>query len=198
MTRKEAITVSIRVVEGCTLDQRIKDETIKMLNLCISELPFAKWSEAAIFDACDQFILDNKRQIRLIDFDRAGLPSHPTIKNRFKMSVKEFRDKYYPLSHESKNNSPYGVYTNEQIKDIFIKEYTAICPASGCDYNSRRSKSLPSWVTVAKRFGVSTWTQLINEFSLPHHSKRGATQRDNFKITATADNQTLLDMIRNS
>ena len=97
MTRKTALKEAINIVKSSEVDTKMKENVIEKLELCISELPFAQWSEAAIFDACDQFIEDHGRPLILNDFQSKELPSHPTVKNRFKMTLKEFRDTYYPL-----------------------------------------------------------------------------------------------------
>ena len=67
-----------------------------MLTLCVEELPFAKWSEAAIYDACDQFFADRGRVPSIKDFDRAGLPSHTVVKQRLGITVRELREKHFP------------------------------------------------------------------------------------------------------
>ena len=97
MTRKTALKEAINIVKSSEVDTKMKENVIEKLELCISELPFAQWSEAAVFDACDQFIEDHGRPLILNDFQSKELPSHPTVKNRFEMTLKEFRDTYYPL-----------------------------------------------------------------------------------------------------
>ena len=52
-TRKTALLEAIEIVKAADLPQEQKNGIVKKLTLCVTELPFAKWSEDAICDACD-------------------------------------------------------------------------------------------------------------------------------------------------
>ncbi len=63
MTRKEALNEAIKIIRTTKIDSEKRGLIIKKLELCVSELPFASWSEEAIFDACEEFIRENGRGI---------------------------------------------------------------------------------------------------------------------------------------
>ena len=161
LSRREALKAAYQLVKDASLPQKEKEEILFGLDLCLSELPFAQWSQAAIFDACDQFILDKGRLPRLRDFNRAGLPSHPTVKNRFGLSLRQFLDRYYPPATGIPTRSPYGGRPASHWLDIFQREYRSLLPKSAAAYNAQRPKGTPSWATLAKMLGLKTWRELL-------------------------------------
>lgn len=160
MTRKNALKNAISAVKNSDFDDETKQMIIEKLELCISELPFAKWTQAAIFDACDQFIEDNGRPLILRDFVSAKLPSHPTIKQRFGITLKEFRDLYYPLP-EIKSSSKYkNVELPESLKR-FHDEFVRCGARTREDYDNMRDKSHPCSATILKIAGTKSWDELL-------------------------------------
>ncbi|WP_369282235.1 hypothetical protein [Oscillibacter sp. GMB15532] len=169
MTRKEALKEAVEIISKARIGQQRKDDIIKGLELCVSELPFAKWTEAAIFDACEEF-LKTHDMIQLKDFDRAGLPSHPTIRNRFGMTAKEFRDHYYPISDVT-TRSRYFRRNRSEWDALFIQEFHRLKVTGQDDYNRRRDKSKPTWNSLATMHGVHTWKALLEDLGLKTHTK---------------------------
>ena len=139
MTRKDALSEAIIIIKKSNINNKKKAELTKKLELCVSELPYAKWTEAAIFDACDQYIAEHGLPLRLKDFQSRELPSHPTVKNRFGITLKEFRDTYYPMPEREKNIAQ---ISEETIRD-FREEYQR-CGATNMEsYNKLRSEGTP-------------------------------------------------------
>lgn len=161
MTRKNALNYAISLIKKEDIDENVKKELIDALQLCISELPYSKWSKEAIFDACDQYCYEHKRKYLLMtDFKTSELPSHPTIENRFKMSALEFRDKYYPLPTDNTTRSRYSFQKIEAYKKEFINEFKRINAKSATDFNQRRDKNIPTTITMQKMCEVSSWNDL--------------------------------------
>lgn len=169
MTRKEALKEAIEIITKARIGQQRKEDIIQGLELCVSELPFARWSEAAIFDACDQWVLEHGI-IWLKDFDHASLPSHPTIKNRFGMTAKEFRDRYYPISDVT-TRSRYCHRNRAEWDALFVAEFHRILATGQDDYNKRRQRELPTWNSMATMHGVHTWRELLNLLGLETYTK---------------------------
>jgi len=165
MTRKLALQEAIKIIENTAIEDHRKEEIIRGLQLCVEELPFAVWSENAIFDACEQHIAEHGH-IRLRDFDCAGLPSHPTIKNRFGMTAKEFRDKYFPLPDTPQFQPKYRTEDKDQWNDVFVSEFHRIRCTSEEQYNDKRSKDAPVWQTVVRLNGLKTWRELLSLLEL--------------------------------
>lgn len=176
MTRKTALKEAINIVKNSEMDTKMKESIIEKLELCISELPFAKWTEAAIFDACDQFIEDNGRALILNDFQSKMLPSHPTVQNRFGMTLKEFRDTYYPLPEISES-------LQQEKREKMLQDIREEILRNGTytreKYDKIRDKRLPCSLTILSRFHFKTWAELLEHIDVkpPKPPKRGSSIR---------------------
>lgn len=173
MTRKKALQDTIEIIKNLDMDEERREELITALQLCLSELPFSKWSKEAIFDACDQFVEEHGSLI-INDLYKGQLPSHSVIKLKFGMTAKEFRDKYYPLTKPS---------LEDETKKIFLAEYERIHPISSDDYDSKRTPGTPCVTTIVKRLGVSSWSGLREKFKLPVFSKEREVRK--FTVSST-------------
>lgn len=180
MTRKQALYKSIELLSRDPENAEI----IEKLQECIYELPFAKWTEKAIFDACNQFIEENNRVPNARDFDSTGLPSHPVIKNRFGLTIKEFREKYY-LDGIVYYKSPYWRKTNKEWIEIFIEEYNRVKPTSAIQYNNLKDKDNPTWSTICKMAGVNSWVELKRTLNLNTYKHPRFENSNTYKVSIT-------------
>lgn len=169
MTRKDALREAINIVSNARIGKQRKADIIKGLEFCQQELPFSHWSKEAIFDACDTWVQEHG-ELHMRDFVSPKLPSHTAIKNRFGITAKEFRDKYYPITDVS-TRSPYYKHSVSEWNQQFQTEFCRICCTGQDDYNRRRKKELPTWNTMAAMNGCKTWKQLLEKLSLETHIK---------------------------
>lgn len=185
MIRKEALRKAIEIIEKAQLPdhEKEREEIIAGLELCIQELPFSHWSEAAIFDACDQWVQEHG-ELLLSAFVCAEMPSHPTIKNRFGMTAKEFRDTYYPISDVT-TRSRYYKHNRAEWDKMFIEEFHKLRVRSQEDYDRRRNTSLPTWLTMANMHGVARWSDLLEELGLQVYGREHS--RPKLKIRLLED-----------
>ena len=91
MTRKQALSAAIEALNATG-----QTEAAEILHKLSEELPFFSWSEDAIYDAVEQFILDHGRVPTTTDFKKRGLPPHTVIKRRFGITLQEWLNKNYP------------------------------------------------------------------------------------------------------
>lgn len=164
MTRKDALREAIHIVSNARIGKQRKADIIAALALCREELPFSHWSEAAIFDACDTWVQEHG-ELTMRAFASPQMPSHPAIKNRFGMTAREFRDKYYPMKGVSAR-SPYRKRTVQEWNGLFTAEFTRLRCTGQDDYNRRRDRALPTWNTMAAMNRCKTWRQLLAGLSL--------------------------------
>lgn len=168
MTRKEALREAIHIVSNARIGKRRKKEILSGLTLCLRELPFAHWTKEAVFDACDTWIQEHGA-LQLRAFASPLMPSHPTIKNRFGMTAREFRDRYYPMDRAA--GSPYGAHGVDEWNRAFQEEFQNMRCTGQADYNRRRDRALPTWNTVAAMNGVKTWRALLGKLGLSAFQK---------------------------
>ena len=169
MTRKDALREAIHIVSNARIGKQRKADIIAGLELCQQELPFSHWSEAAIFDACDTWVQEHG-ELHMRAFVSPQMPSHPTIKNRFGMTAREFRDKYYPMKDVS-TRSLYYKHSVHEWNGLFVKEFNRIRCTGQDDYNCRRDHDLPTWNTMAAMNKCKTWNQLLSKLSLATYQK---------------------------
>lgn len=163
MTRKQALALAIHA-----LNEAGQTEAVGILHTLSRELPFFSWSEEAIFDAVEQFILDHGRVPTPTDFKKRGLPPHTVIKRRFGVTLQEWLDQNYPTE-----KTPLDELHAQATQD-FIREYLRIQPVSAEDYNARRTHPSRGWYSIAKYNHTRRWRILLEKLNLPIYNNRGA------------------------
>jgi len=93
MTRKQAISLAIQALS----ETGQNEEAITVLRTLSDELPLVHWSDAAIHDAVEQFILDHDRIPTASDFKKRGLPPHTVIKNRYGATLQSWLQENYSV-----------------------------------------------------------------------------------------------------
>ncbi len=162
MTRKQALELAIQA-----LNEAGQTEAAGILHTLSGELPFFSWSEEAIFDAVEQFVLDHGRVPTTTDFKKRGLPPHTVIKRRFGVTLQVWLDQHYPTV-----KPPLDELQAKATED-FIKEYLRIQPTSAEDYNARRAHPSLGWYSIAKYNHTRRWRILLEKLSLPIYNNRG-------------------------
>lgn len=161
MTRKQAITKAIQAVSESGLEE--SNDIIGLLQDIYDELPINHWTDKSIRDSVEQFIIDNGRIPTATDFKKRGMPPHPVIKQKYKVTLSEWLENNYPTQNlnfdELKNK-----YTN-----AFVEDYLRIKPKSSDEFNRKKSADTKCWQTVAKYYDVKSWLPLLNVLKLPHY-----------------------------
>lgn len=169
MTRKKALEEAIHIVANARIGKQRKADLLDALDLCRRELPFSRWSREAIFDACDTWVQE-RGELSVRAFASRQMPSHTVIQNRFGMTAREFRDRYYPLSSPPAGGR-YQKRGAEEWNALFIREFSRLGCTGQKDYNSRRDRGLPTWNTMAAMNGCGTWRQLLKLCGLETYGK---------------------------
>ncbi len=159
MTRKQALELAIRSLAG-------NEEAVQVLHTMIDELPLNRWTEAAIRDSVEQFILDHGRVPNTRDFKRRGLPPHTVIKHRFGVNLKEWLEQNYPTVRPPLDE------LQAKATEEFIREYLRIRPVSAEDYNARRTHPSRGWYAIAKNNHTRRWRILLEKLDLPVYNNR--------------------------
>lgn len=127
-----------------------------------ADLPITNWDEKTVFDTIEQFFLDHGRYPNAKEFESKGLPSHPTIANRFGMTVVDFLDTFYPQRYDfiHKSIRKYKEYPKEHWLEIFKEQMKKHQIRTATEYNRKRTEG-PGWAYIAHLFGFTNWGQLI-------------------------------------
>lgn len=176
VTRKNALISAINVVKSSEIPEPQKDEIVNALHLCISELPFSHWTKDSVFDACNQYIEDHHCQLTLNCFASKSLPPHTVVRRLFGMTLKEFRDTYYPLQ-------PMQQQTPDEIISEFKFEYLRCGAHDRKSYNNMRDKLKPCVATVLKRAHCKTWAELLNRAGIQQTMRQPKREPRTYNVT---------------
>lgn len=157
MTRKQALSKAIQALSK----KKEYSEVIQLLQDIHDELPLIHWSDKSIRDTVEQFIVDNGRRPSATDFKRKGMPPHPVIKQKYKITLGEWLDQNYPI-HKPTYEELKEKYTKE-----FLEDYNRIKPKSQEEFNQNRTKGTRGWQTLAFYYNVKSWRNLIKALDLP-------------------------------
>ena len=160
MTRKQALELAAKALAG-------NEDAAQVLHTMIDELPLNRWTEAAIRDSVEQFILDKGRPPLRTDFKKKCLPPHSVIKRRFGITLQEWLDQNYPTKKTPLDE------LHAQATQAFIREYLRIQPVSAEDYNARRTHPSRGWYAIAKYNHTRRWRILLEKLNLPIYNNRG-------------------------
>ena len=162
MTRKQALALAIRLIR----EDGTQPEAAEILHTLSDELPLTRWTDEAIQDAVEQFILDHDRNPTVTDFKKRGLPPHTVIHNRYGISLRTWLTRNYPSPPSSQDEA------KAEVTEHFIRDYQRVQPASGEEYNRKRIPGTPCWYTIAGYNHVHCWRELLSKLGLPVYSKR--------------------------
>ena len=178
MTRKQAIYQAIQALSK----EKGHEEAISSLRDIYEELPLIHWTDKSIRDTVEQFIIDNGRNPTASDFRKKGMPPHPVIKQKYKITLGEWLAQNYP-THAPRFEELKSKYTED-----FVNEYIRIKPTSEGDFDKRRNRNTKTWITVAKYNNTTTWRGLLNALSLPIYTKPiSPPRRTVIKVHITTD-----------
>ena len=149
-----------------TLEEKIKNE--KGLS----------WKQLGTIAAVEQYIeKTGGRSPRICDLSSdKNLPSPTVFKTIFGKTVHQWCLENYPeYTYESPNQFQYGGkrYSNiDEIKSAFISEYYRLKPKTQDEFDARKDKTIPYWVTMAENLGVSSWLKLLELLKLPRYGEK--------------------------
>lgn len=160
MTRKQALKIAITVLNKQQNEPIVRD-IIPRLQEIYDELPLVHWSNASIFDAIEQWKIDNGEYPSTSDLNKRGLPSKSVIKQKTKQNPINFLKKNFPRASSREHISPYIQKSKEEWLDIFIQEYMRIQPKYYYEYENKRNKYTPTARWLMKQFKIHTWNDLL-------------------------------------
>ena len=139
--------------ENREIAQRLKE---------LRDRPFVtNWTKELVFERLNEWKERHGRNPTMTDLAEAGMPKAAQIKRLFDMKATAFLNIYYPTEKNKRPTSKYTQKSKEEYIKDFIAEYERIKPRTAKKYNAARNKNLPTWMTIARYVGVTTWTELI-------------------------------------
>ena len=174
MTRNQAVLDAIKILST----KKENEQTVKILREIYDELPIIHWTPNSVLDAFAQFIQDYGRLPTRGDFDET-LPSRPTIKKIFNMSLVEFEQHYFPEHYKGTNkNSHYWWFTEKDFLDCFLDNYNTIrggLYVKYADYDLYRKPGTPAIRLIIEKLGCNSYNELLQKTGVKK-------QRESFNI----------------
>lgn len=160
ITRLQAINISIDAIKK--LPQTAENEqAIERLTKMKANDNYVHWTKEQVFNQLDKWRDKHNRNPTVTDLIEPDMPKAITIKKLFDMRASVFLNIYYPIQTPKKIITKYSYKTKQEWVDDFKVQYEKIKPCSAKDYDVRREASSPTWLTIARYLGVTTWQELI-------------------------------------
>lgn len=168
MTRKQAISMIIEIVEKeikhpktSKKKREIYAEMLVKLKEIDDEIFLHGWSQKAILDAVEQFILDNNRYPFTPDFVSTNyLPNPPLVRVHFGINIKDFMNRLFPNRVEESAIQRKEQFTKEW-KEKFTEYYLTEYPPSMTYYNKHRPKGFPTIQSICNKTGIADWDEWL-------------------------------------
>ena len=164
MTRKEAVTMAIDLVKSTNdYSEKERTELMSALENIKRTLPLVHWTEASIFDAIDQHLLEHGKLPNLSDFTyENNLPTKTVIRRVFGLKISDFLSRYYKSERleKVKEKKKYSE-DNKELLEEFELQYRTLQCTSCKDYDRRRKNDTPCSRTLLRRLNMKTWNELL-------------------------------------
>lgn len=194
MTQQEALYYAISVIKQQP-ETKAGNNAIEVLSNMTKSCRYIKWTEETVRQALDDWKAEHNRNPSVTDLSEPEMPKGTTIKKLFDMSPSAFLNIYYPREHPKKSVSKYNLLTEEDYKNIFIKQYQKHKPTSARKYDSLRDKGTPAWTTIILHCGLKTWEELIQFSGVKRYSKISKTYQPR-EYTVISHNPTYEKLVK--
>lgn len=159
ITRLKAIDIAVSAIKQLPDSSENRQAVERLLNIK-SDCKAIIWTKESVHKALDEWAEGHGRNPTVTDLAEPNMPKAVTIQKLFDMKASAFLNIYYPTG-KNKRISRYTVRTREEWISDFTAQYKSIRPVSAREYNVKRSKDSPTWLTVARYLGVATWKELL-------------------------------------
>ncbi len=174
MTGKQALQAALTHLQQTNADPEI----IRVLTQISDELPLAKWTDASVRDAVDQYIADHGKLPNPKEFGKKNLPSGTVFKLHYNMSTGEWLEKNYGVSEQRRQ---------QQITE-FLENYNRITPVGPYEYDRKKSPGCTCVKTLLRDHDCTSWAELLTKFNLPVYPPRSLRRNtDKLKVTIYCD-----------
>ena len=157
----QALNIAITAIQQLPDNETNRIAITKLKNLKKQDR-YIHWTKEMVFEVLDKWQEEHGLPPTTTILGEPDMPHLLTIQKLFNMKASAFLNLYYPREkYKTKQTSPFHLYDKEDWLQIFAEQYDKIKPSSCKEYNVLRDEKTPTWETIAKHLGYSTWTELI-------------------------------------
>ena len=159
ITTLQAIDIAIQAIEQLPSSEKNKQAIIRLTNM--KQDKYIHWTKESVFKQLDDWVKTHNRNPTVTNLTETNMPKAVTIQKLFDMKASAFLRIYYPSEKHKANTNKYSIKTKEEWISDFTHQFNKIQPYSAKDYDTKRDKSSPTWLTIARYLNVSTWNELL-------------------------------------
>ena len=161
-TTQQALEIAITIIEADqSLTSASRCEIIHKLKILSKKAWRQSWNKNTIREAIHRFVEEHGRLPNTSDLRGDNMPSEPTIRAYFHMTlttllVHEFPEyRFYKISPKANR---YDMLTKDEWLKYFAEQFNKhLCPEmNGRVYNQLRDRGTPTWDTIARYTGDIT------------------------------------------
>lgn len=182
ITRCQAIDIAVSAIKQLPDSYENRQAVERLLNIK-KDSKAISWTKKSVHQALDEWAAVHGRNPTVTDLAEPNMPKAVTVKKLFDMKASAFLNTYYPSEKKKARVGRYSHRTREEWISDFVSRYNSIRPSSAKEYNIRRDKNSPAWLTVARYLGVSTWKELLE---ITEVSKKAANNASHFTVEQTS------------
>ena len=182
ITRHQAIDIAVSAIKQLPDSYENRQAVERLLNIK-KDSKAISWTKESVHRALDEWAAAHGRNPTVTDLAEPDMPKAVTVKKLFDMKASAFLNTYYSSEKRKARISRYSHRTREEWISDFVFRYNSIRPTSAKEYNIKRDKDSPAWLTVAGYLGVSTWKELLEITGV---SQKAANNISHFTVEQTS------------
>lgn len=156
----EAINIAVSAIKQLPQSPENEQAIERLLNMKSDR--YINWTREMVKERLDKWAAEHGRNPTVTNLAEPDMPKAVTIQRLFDMRASAFLNIYYPSgTSKRRNTSRYTVKTEEEWVEDFVRQFNEIKPCSAADYNAKRAEATPTWLTIARYLGLSTWGGLV-------------------------------------
>lgn len=175
ITRLRAIDIAISAINQLPDSNENRQAVERLLNIK-NDCKAISWTKESVCQALDEWAESHGRNPTVTDLAEPNMPKAVTIQKLFDMKASAFLNTYYTTEKRKKQSSRYSVRSREEWIADFISQYNSIRPVSAKEYNVKRDKDSPTWLTIARYLGAARWNELLELTGVKKPSAVNVTQ----------------------
>lgn len=164
VNRKEALKIAIEAINQLPKTDENKQAIVRLEGIIKDcKITGTYWTQEKVFEVLNKWRDDHGRNPSVTNLMEPEMPPPSTIQRLFDMSGSAFLNIYYPHSTKAKRKNKYTTKTEQEWIEDFVEQFNKIQPCSANDYNTKREKGTPTWLTIARYLNLSTWHELLQK-----------------------------------
>lgn len=186
----KAIEIAIGSIKSNNdLSPKTKKETIRILNNIAKRDYFTYWDKGKIIRTLKDYKERTGLTPTVTTLTEVGMPKATTVQSIFHIKASLFLKQLFPekrkTRHDKMYTNPYGFNTEEAWLKCFKEQFEKCGYPTSKRYNALRDKDTPTWNTIARYLGLSTWSELMSRAEVNYPDKKATAQAVKIQSTVS-------------